>query len=395
MALGLSRRVKEIAPSPTLAIDAKTKELIAKGEDIVNLSVGEPDFPTPKGASDAAIAAIEAGFTKYTAPAGTVELRQAIAAKLQAENGLTYSADEIIVSSGAKHSLYNAFIAVVDEGDEVILQAPYWVSYPEMIRLAGGVPVIIQTDESTGFKMTPDMLAAAITAKTKAVLLNSPSNPTGAVYHPHELEALAEVIAKHAIYIISDEIYEKMVYGPEHVSIASFSQTLKDRTILVNGFSKAFSMTGWRVGYIAADKQLVKAMTSFQSQTTSNAASISQKAAEAALDHFEPSNIEMFRKRRDYVIRRIQNMPSIHCEVPEGAFYVFPNISELFGKSYQGKVIDSSDTFAAVALEQANISIVPGSGFGAPNNFRISYATSQQNLEKAMDRLENFLRECR
>jgi aspartate aminotransferase len=395
MAFGLSDRIKAIAPSPTLAIDSKTKELVAQGHDIINLSVGEPDFGTPAAACQAGIEAINAGFTKYTAVPGINELRKAIAKKLKEENGLDYEAEEIIVSNGAKHSLYNAFMALCNPGDEVIVPAPYWVSYPEMIRLTGAEPVIISTDETTGFKITPEMLEKAITPKTKALLINSPSNPTGAVYSPEELKALADVIERHEFYVISDEIYEKMVYGVQHISIASVSEAMKKRTLVVNGFSKAFAMTGWRVGYIASDRQLVKAMTSFQSQTTSNPTSISQKAALKALECFDEQAIALFRMRLDTVMDRLEKMPLIRCIRPQGAFYVFPNVSEIIGKSYQGAEIDSANTFAALLLEKANIALVPGEGFGAPNNIRISYAVSDENLEKAMDRLESFLQQVK
>lgn len=392
MAFGLSNRVREIAPSPTLAIDTKTKQLIAEGVDIVNLSVGEPDFNTPKAACDAAIEAIHAGFTKYTAVPGIVELRKAIAAKLERENGVTYSPDEIIVSSGAKHSLYNIFVAIINPGDEVIIPAPYWVSYPEMVRLVGGVPVIVETDESTGFKLTPEKLAAAITDKTKALILNTPSNPTGAVYSPDEIRRLAGVIEQHEFYVVSDEIYEKLLYGATHLSSAAVSEEMKKRTLLVNGFSKAFAMTGWRVGYVAGDRDIIKSMTSFQSQTTSSPSSISQKAAITALDSFDPDMVAEFRRRRDFVLKRIGEMPLIRCIEPQGTFYIFPNVSDILGKSYKGQKIDTSDTLATLLLTEAKIALVPGSGFGAPNNIRISYATSMANLERAMDRLENFLK---
>jgi aspartate aminotransferase len=395
MPFGLSNRVKEIAPSPTLAIDTKTKQMIAEGVDVINLSVGEPDFNTPKPACDAAVEAIYGGFTKYTAVPGIVELRKAIAEKLERENGVTYSPDEIIVSSGGKHSLYNIFVAIINPGDEVIVPAPYWVSYPEMIRLVGGVPVIVETDESTGFKVTPEMLSAAITEKTKALVLNTPSNPTGAVYSPDEIRALAKVIEQHEFYVISDEIYEKLLYDAEHLSSAAVSEGMKKRTLLVNGFSKAFSMTGWRMGYVAGDRAIIKAMTSFQSQTTSNPVSISQKAAIAALNSFDPEMVTEFRRRRDFVLRRLEEMPLIRCIEPQGAFYAFPNIADILGKSYNGQTIDSSDTLAELLLTESKIALVPGSGFGAPNNIRISYATSMANLEKAMDRLESFLKNVR
>lgn len=393
MAFGLSRRITSIASSPTLAIDTKTKELVAQGQDIINLSVGEPDFGTPDSAAQAGIQAIQAGFTKYTAVPGIMDLRKAIAKKLQEENRVSYEAEDIIVSSGAKQSLFNAFMALCNPGDEVILPAPYWVSYPEMIRLAEATPVVVATDESTGFKLTPELLEQAITPKTKVLLLNSPSNPTGAVYTPDELRALAEVIEKHEFYVVSDEIYEKLVYGVEHLSLSAISEGMKKRTLLVNGFSKTFAMTGWRVGYIATDRSIVKAMTSFQSHTTAHPTSISQKAAVQALSTFDPQIVEVFRKRRDYVMKRISSMPMIECIEPEGAFYVFPNIKNILGKSYRGNAIDSANRFAELLLTEALIALVPGEGFGAPNNIRISYAVSDEDLVKAMDRLEAFLKD--
>jgi aspartate aminotransferase len=392
MAFGLSDRVKNIAPSPTLSIDAKTKAMIAEGIDVVNLSVGEPDFGTPDIACEAGKVAIDKQFTKYTAVPGIVELRKKVAAQLETK-GLSYSADDIIVSNGAKHSLYNAFMALVNPGDEVILPAPYWVSYPEMVRLAGGTIVTIETDESTAFKITPEQLEAAITDKTKVLLLNSPSNPTGSVYTPAELEALAAVIRKHEFYVISDEIYDQLVYDVEQTSIATFGDDIKSRTVVINGFSKSYSMTGWRVGYAAADRAIVKAMTAFQSHATAGAASISQQAAVAALDHVDAEMVPEFRFRRDYVLDRISQMPLLSCTTPTGAFYVFPNCAQTYGKSYQGHPINNSDDFASLLLEHAKIALVPGSGFGAPNNFRISYATSRENLAKAMDRLEAFMKE--
>ncbi|PWK16376.1 pyridoxal phosphate-dependent aminotransferase [Tumebacillus permanentifrigoris] len=392
MAFGLSDRVKNIAPSPTLSIDTKTKAMIADGLDVINLSVGEPDFGTPDIACAAGKVAIDQQFTKYTAVPGIVELRKKIADQL-ATKGLRYTADDILVSSGAKHSLYNAFMALCNPGDEVILPAPYWVSYPEMVRLAEAVPVMIPTDESTNFKITPAQLEAAITPKTKVLLLNSPSNPTGSVYTPAELQALADVVRKHEFYVISDEIYDQLVYGVEQISIASLGEDIQRRTIVINGFSKSYSMTGWRVGYLAADRAIVKAMTSFQSHTTANPASISQKAAVAALDHRDEAMVPEFIWRRDYVLNRLSQMPYITCATPTGAFYVFPNCSATFGKTYQNHPVQNCDDFASLLLEHANISLVPGSGFGAPNNFRISYATSRENLAKAMDRLEAFLNE--
>lgn len=395
MGLSLSARARGIAPSPTLSIDAKTKAMVSRGEDVINLSVGEPDFDTPAEASLAAVGAIASGFTKYTAVAGIPELRERICRKLERENGLRYEPDQILVSVGAKHSLFNAILTLVDPGDEVVIPAPYWVTYPEQVRLAGGVPVIVETDESTGFKMTPEQLRRVLGPKTKAVILNSPSNPTGAVYRREELEALAEVLRTCDCYIISDEIYEKLIYGVEHVSIASLDEEIFARTLVINGFSKAFAMTGWRLGYTAGPKEVIRAMTSLQSQSTSNPVSIAQKAGIAALDHFDPGVVEEYRARRDYVLERLRNMPYITCAEPEGAFYLFPNVRQLLGARYREVLIETSDQLCELLLEEARISLVPGTGFGAPRNIRISYATSRVNLEIAMDRLENFLAEVR
>ncbi|MBE3552364.1 MAG: pyridoxal phosphate-dependent aminotransferase [Kyrpidia tusciae] len=391
MGLSLSARARGIAPSPTLSIDAKTKAMVSRGEQVINLSVGEPDFETPPEASLAAVGAIAAGFTKYTAVAGIMELRRRISQKLEQENGLRYEPDEILVSVGAKHSLFNIMLTLVDPGDEVIIPAPYWVTYPEQVRLAGGVPVILPTDESTGFKVTPGQLKEALGPKTKAVILNSPSNPTGAVYRREELEALAEVLRPADCYVISDEIYEKLIYGVEHVSIASLDEEIFRKTLVVNGFSKAFSMTGWRLGYTAGPKDVIKAMTSLQSQSTSNPTSIAQKAGVVALDHFDPDVVEEFRARRDYVLERLRGMPYISCAEPEGAFYLFPNVSKLLGGRYRGQTIDTSDRLCELLLEEARVSLVPGSGFGAPNNIRLSYAVSRVDLEIAMERMEAFL----
>lgn len=391
----LSRRAQAISPSPTLSLDTKTKDLIAKGHDVVNLTVGEPDFPTPLAASFAAIRAITEGFTKYTAPAGIVELRRAIAEKLAQENGLTYSPDEIIVSTGAKQSLYNIFITLLDPGDEVLLPAPYWVSYPEQIRLADGVPVVLETDERSGFKVTPEQVLRAITPRTKAILINSPSNPTGVTYTPEEIDALANVIASTSLYVVSDEIYEQLTYGVTHKSIATVSDEMRKRTLVVNGFSKTFSMTGWRVGYVAGDRKLIQAMSSFQSHTTANPSSISQRAALGALGTFSPQTRETLRERLQFVTRALAELPGLTCAQPNGAFYVFPNASAWFNKAYKKPsgeeiIIRDGDHLGELLLSEALISVVPGSSFGAPNNFRISYATSMPNLEKAMDRLREF-----
>lgn len=395
MTLSLSRRAQGIAPSPTLAIDAKTKALIADGVDVVNLSVGEPDFQTPEQASLAGIAAITANFTKYTDASGIVELRHAIAQKLQKDNGLTYKPEEIIVSTGAKQSLYNIFVTILDPGDEVLLPTPYWVSYPEQIRLCDGVPVDLPTTEETGFKITPAQLAAAITTKTKALLLNSPSNPTGAMYTPQEIKALADVLEQHDIYVISDEIYEQLTYGTEHYSIARYSEALRARTFVVNGFSKTHAMTGWRVGYVAAAQPLVKAMGSFQSHTTSNPSSISQKAALGALGTFQARTVEEFRARRDFVLGQLAEIRGISCATPAGAFYVFPNVQAYIGQSYHKETgerttVQTVDQLCELLLTESHVSAVPGTGFGAPFNIRLSYATSMTQLQKGMERMRLF-----
>ncbi|PWI57936.1 pyridoxal phosphate-dependent aminotransferase [Sulfoacidibacillus thermotolerans] len=392
--LDLSKRARAISPSPTLSIDAKTKALVASGVDVINLSVGEPDFATPDQASLAAIAAITAHFTKYTAVSGILELRQAIAKKLFEENELKYTANEIIVSSGAKQSLYNIFMTILDPQDEVLLPTPYWVSYPEQIRLCEGIPVPLFTDESTQFKITPEQVERAITNKTKAILLNSPSNPTGTVYTPEEIQALADVLARYEIYVISDEIYEQLTYDVSHYSIASIP-VMRDRTFVVNGFSKTFAMTGWRVGYVAAPEHLIQAMSSFQSHTTANPSSISQKAALGALGTFDRSTVTEYRKRRDFIVSALSRLEGIECVKPEGAFYVFPKASGVIGRKLtrpngEKHVIESVDQLCEYLLTDAHLSVVPGTGFGAPNNFRISYATSLTNLEIAADRLRTF-----
>ncbi len=395
MSLELSERFQAIAPSPTLSIDAKTKALAATGVEIVNLSVGEPDFATPDRASLAGVAAIVGNFTKYTPVPGIMELRTKIAEKLATENQLQYKPEEIIVSSGAKQSLYNVFMAILNPGDEVLLPAPYWVSYPEQIRLCGAIAVPLETDESTGFKVTAQQIEQAITPKTKAILVNSPSNPTGAVYTPNEIKAIAAVLEKHELFIVSDEIYEQLTYGTEHYSIARYSENLRNRTFVVNGFSKTFAMTGWRVGYVAAPKHLVNAMSSFQSHTTSNPSSISQKAALGALGTFDQAIVREFQSRRDYVLGQLQELPGITVAKPEGAFYIFPNAKNWVGLTYtmhDGSRIkvDSVDVACELLLTDAFVSVVPGSGFGAPNNFRISYATSMAQLQKAMQRFKDF-----
>jgi aspartate aminotransferase len=392
---GLSQRVKEISPSPTLVIDTMIKELVAQGENIINLSVGEPDTDTPMKASYRAIEGIVDGFTKYTNSSGIIELRRSLANKFRTENDLHYDIDQIIVSVGGKHSLYNAFMALCNPGDEVILPAPYWVSYPEQIKLAGAVPVIVDTDESTNFKLTPAMLEAAITNKTKAIVLTSPSNPTGSAYSEAELRELASIISRHEFYIISDEIYEKLVYNGSHHSIANISEEIKNRTLIVNGFSKTYGMTGWRLGYTAGPKDVIKAMSSFQSHVTSNPTSIAQLAAIGALEDYDPRQKAIFQERLEYVYKRVNEMKHIACLKPDGAFYVFPNVKECIGRSFRGEPITSSERLCELILDNAKVGIVSGTGFGSPNNVRISYALNLDKLTEAMNRLEAFLEEVR
>lgn len=391
----ISKRVQAIKPSPTLAIDAKAKALKQKGVDVINFGAGEPDFDTPRNIKEAAIKAINEGYTKYCPVSGNPETKKSIIEKLKKDNGLEYLPEEIIVSCGAKHSLYNIFQTILNDGDEVIIPAPYWVSYPDMVVLACGKPVIIKTDDKSNFKITPEALEKAITPKTKALVLNSPSNPTGSMYKREELEKIAEVCVKNNILIISDDIYEKLAYdGIKFESIASVSPEAKALTIIVNGVSKAFSMTGWRIGYTAGNKDIISGMTKIQSQSTSNPASISLKAAAEALSG-DQKDVEMmkkeFEKRRNYIVGRLNAMKGITCLKPNGAFYVFPNISGLIGKTFGGKTINNDMEFADFLLEEAKIAVVPGSSFGAEGYMRISYATSMECIQEGMNRLEKAI----
>lgn len=395
----LSARARAMSPSPTMAIDAKSKQMMAEGIDVVNFSVGEPDFDTPEHIKRAGIVAIASGETKYTPAAGTLELRKAICAKLLKENGLEYKPEQIVVSNGAKQSIYNAYMVLLDPGDEVIIQAPYWVSYPEMVKLAGGVPVIVSTDESTGFKMTVEMIREKLTPRTRAINLNSPSNPTGAVYTRKELEAIAQLAVERDLIVVTDEMYEKLVYdGTEHVSIASFGPEIKQRTITINGMSKAYAMTGWRMGYSASETIYAKAMGDLQSQSTSGPSSISQKAAvESLLGTQEPIETmrQEFDRRRTYMMNRLNQIPGFRVSVaPQGAFYLFPNVSDAFGKTIRGRQINTSDDLGQLILEEAKVGVVPGTGFGAPDYLRFSYATSMERITEGLNRIEALMREA-
>ena len=391
----LSKKTYSVKPSPTLAIDAKAKSLKASGVDVISFGVGEPDFDTPENIKEAAIKAIRSGFTKYTPVGGTDELKTAIIEKLKKDNGLIYEKNEIIVSCGAKHCLYNIAEALYDVGDEVILPAPYWVSYPDQIVLNGAAPVIVKTDEGNAFKITPEILEANLSKKTKALILNSPSNPTGLAYDRKSLEAIAEIAVKHDFYIISDEIYEKLIYdGFEHVSIASLSDEIKQRTLVVNGISKSYAMTGWRIGFAAGPKDIINAMTNIQSQSTSNPTSISQKAAVEALTGTQDFILKMvseFDKRRKYMVERLNMIKGVSCIKPVGAFYAFPNVSSYYGRSFKGNSIKSSMDLSAYLLDEAKVAVVPGAAFGDDRYIRLSYATSMENIQKGLDRIESAL----
>ncbi len=392
----VSKKAEAVRASTTLAVDSMAKQMKADGYDVVGFGTGEPDFETPENIQLAAIDAIKAGKTKYTPAAGIVQLRKAIAEKLKRE-GYDYDYTQIVVASGAKHSLFIALSAITNPGDEIILPAPYWVSYYEMIKMTDGEPVVISADEEQNFKITAAQLEAAITDKTKALVLNNPSNPTGMIYNRDELKELVDVCVKHDLYIIADEIYYKLVYdGIEFTSVASFGEDIRERTLLINGVSKSYAMTGWRVGYCAANKQLAKIMSNYLSHSTGAPSTISQWAAVEALngpqETIESMRLE-FLKRRDYIVKRINAIPGVSCINPNGAFYVMMNIEQLIGRTLGGKLIENDDDFAVALLEKALVAVVPCSGFGAENFVRWSYAASMENIEKGLDRLEKFINE--
>ncbi|BCB96716.1 aminotransferase [Dissulfurispira thermophila] len=391
----LADRVKKIKPSPTLAMDARAKAMKAQGLDIVNFGVGEPDFDTPEHVKEAAIKAIRDGFTKYTPVGGIDELKEAIIEKFKIDNNLEYTKEEILVSCGAKHSLYNIAQALYAPGDEVIIPSPYWVSYPDQVLLNDAVPVFLSTYEEDNFMLRPEVLESKITKKTKAIILNSPSNPTGLTYDRKTLQAIAEIALKHNIYIISDEIYEKLVYDDiEFVSIASLDKEVKNKTIVVNGLSKSHAMTGWRIGYAAGPKDIIKAMTNIQSQSTSNPTSIAQKAAVAALtgpqDFISIMHAE-FDRRRKFLVDGLNSIEGVRCLKPTGAFYAFPNISKLYGKKAGERRVDSSLDMAMYLLEDARVALVHGEAFGNDAYIRISYATSMENIDKGLERIKEAM----
>lgn len=393
----LSAKALAISPSPTLAIDAKAKQLLAEGVDVVGFGAGEPDFDTPAHIKEAAIAAIGAGFTKYTPAQGTPELQKAVCHKLLTDNGLSYSPDQIVISNGAKHSLSNVFAALLNPGDEVLIPSPFWVSYPEIVRLNDGVPVSVPTSSANSFKATVSDLARPLNKKTKALVLNSPGNPTGQVYTGAELQEIADFAVAHSLFVVSDEIYEPLIYsGQPHISIASLGNEIKNLTIVVNGVSKTYAMTGWRIGYTASRREIAKVMASVQSHATSNPNSIAQKAAVAALLGPQDCVAEMksaFSLRRDYMVKKIRSIPGLSLIEPEGAFYVFVDVSGIFGRSCRGQTIADSDMFAALLLEQAQVAVVPGTGFGAPAYVRLSYALAMEQIEKGLERLSRFIGE--
>ncbi|MBR2408107.1 MAG: pyridoxal phosphate-dependent aminotransferase [Lachnospiraceae bacterium] len=397
MALTLSKKAQAVKPSSTLAITAKANELKAKGLDVVGFGAGEPDFNTPDNICDAAIHAIRAGFTKYTPAAGTVELKQAICKKFESFNKLHYEPNQIVVSNGGKHSLTNIFSAILNPGDEVIIPAPFWLSYPEIVRLADGVPVIVRCGKEQGYKMTAEQLAAACTENTKAVVLNTPNNPTGMIYTREELEALAKVIVEKDIYCVADEMYENLIYeGNEAVSIASLNEEIYKRTITCSGVAKSYAMTGWRIGYTGSSAEIAKLMGSVQSHQTSNPNSIAQKATVEALlgpqDTVQEMNKE-FDKRRVYMYERVSKMDLVDALKPLGAFYVFVDVSKLLEKSYKGEKIADVSKLAKILIEDYMTAVIPCADFGFDDHIRLSYAISMEQIKKGLDRIEQFIKD--
>ena len=396
MELRISDKISKIAPSITLSIDAKLKQMLAEGTKVYGFGVGEPDFDTPKYIKDAAVEAIALGMTKYTAAQGTMELRKAICAKMKRDHGLEYNPNQVIVSSGAKHSLSNSFAAILNPGDEVIVPVPYWVSYTEIIKLNDGVPVLVPTKKENSFKMTKEELMAAVTPKTKAILLNTPNNPTGSIYTESELKHIAEVAVKNNIYVISDEIYEKLIYdGKKHISIAQLGSEIKELSIVINGMSKAYAMTGWRLGYACGNEKIIMAMSSVQSHAVSHPSTITQYASAAALNGPQDDMykmVEQFAKRRTYMFDRLSKMEGLKCLMPDGAFYIYVDITNYMNKKLCGQTVKSSLDFAQILLEQGHVAVIPGAAFGTDNFIRFSYATSMEIIEKGLDTFEEFIK---
>ena len=392
----LAKRVGRISPSPTLSITAEAKALAARGVDVIDFASGEPDFDTPPPIKEAGIAAIRSGFTKYTAAGGIDELKRAVADKLRRDHGLAYDTSQILISCGAKHTLYNVAQALFEAGDEVVIPAPYWVSFPDQVRLNDATPVLVPTSEATGFRFTGDLLKRHVTDRTKAVIVNSPNNPTGSAYDRRMLDGIAEVALRHGLLIISDEIYEQFLYdGLEHVSIASLGAEVQAQTVVVNGVSKTYAMTGWRIGYAAGPKDLIAAMGTIQSQSTSNPTSIAQKAAVTALNEGEPfikAMVAEFDKRRRCMVERLNKIPGIHCTMPNGAFYAFPHVGGLMGRRSPEGPVASATELAGYLLKEAQTATVPGEAFGAPEHLRFSYATGMQQIVEGLDRIEAAVR---
>lgn len=392
----ISEKVKKIAPSLTLEITAKAKKLKAEGVSIIGFGAGEPDFNTPDYINDSAKKAIDEGFTKYTPASGMIELKKAVCEKFKIDNGLDYTPEQIVISSGAKSSLYHAICAIIDDGDQVILPSPYWLTYPELVGLAGGETVFVKTDKTTDYKMTANQLKSAITPKTKAIILNSPNNPTGSVYTKQEIVEIAKVCQENGLFVISDEIYEKLIYGGlEHYSIASVNDYMKEHTIVINGVSKSYAMTGWRIGYLAAPLAIAKAISSMQSHTTSNPCSISQYASVTALTAPEGKDFivkmqKVFDERRKFMIKKLSSLKDVVIAQPSGAFYVFVDVSSHYGKTYDGSIVDGSMAFANFALKEG-VAVIPGVAFGDDNCIRLSYAISIDDINEGLDRLESFI----
>lgn len=395
MALTLSRKAAQVKPSSTLAITAKAKELKAEGIDVVGFGAGEPDFNTPENINEAAIAAIKSGFTKYTSASGIAELKKAVSRKFEAFNGLHYGTDQIVISNGGKHSLTNVFQAIMNPGDEVIIPAPYWLTYPEIVKLCDGVPVYVYGTKDFGYKVTASQIENVITGKTKAVILNTPNNPTGMVYSEGELRAIADVVVKKDIYVIADEMYENLIYGDKkHVSIASLGEEIYKRTITCSGLSKSYSMTGWRIGYTGSSAEIAKLMGGIQSHQTSNPNSIAQKAALEALQGPQDAVTAMreeFDQRRKYMYERISQMPFVDALEPEGAFYTFVDFTDVLEKSYKGVRIGTASRVAKILIEDYKVAVVPCQDFGFDNFVRLSYAISMENIKKGLDRIEEFV----
>ncbi|HHT65793.1 MAG: pyridoxal phosphate-dependent aminotransferase [Caldicoprobacterales bacterium] len=393
----LSQKNLNISESLTLAIDAKAKKMLSEGYDVIGFGAGEPDFPTPDYIIQAAKNALDQGLTRYTPSSGILQLRKAICRKLERDNHIVYTPDEIIVSNGAKHSLYNIFQAILNPGDQVLIPKPYWLSYPEMVKMADGIPVFIDTKEENCFKVTRDDIEKAINPNTKAIILNSPSNPNGCVYKKEELEVIAELAVKRGLFIVSDEIYEEMVYDEtQHVSIASLNDKVKELTLTVNGMSKAYAMTGWRIGYVAGPLDVINVMSNIQSHSTSNPNSIAQYASIAALETPKEKIQEMvsvFDERRLYMVEKINSIPLLSCKLPKGSFYVMMNISQAIGKRHGNTLINGSISFADALLESKKVTIVPGIAFGADLFVRLSYATSMDKIQKGLDRIQQFMEE--